>query len=201
MVQTRIRSKGRENRPQARAQIGAGTIVILIAVLIVAATTAGVLLNVTGTLQTQAGATGDVVRSEVESPIRVAAVTGRVDHTGVPPAVNRTRVVVALDRSDAVDLSGATVLFENSAVHDSLVYSPTGPVNGTSFTIDPLVDQDGSAPTLSNRADRFAIEVETPRLVPGDRFRIQLLLESGATETVRVRVPDGIGDETAVTLA
>ncbi|MFP4530461.1 MAG: hypothetical protein ACLFNC_04135 [Halodesulfurarchaeum sp.] len=200
MPKTRLRAKLAVWSPRGRAQIGAGTIVILIAVLVVAATTAGVLFNVTGVLQSQAGVTGDTVGSAVESPIRVAAVTGRVAQTDTPPAINRARVVIALDGSDAVELDDATVRFESSASHETLVYDPTGPVEGESFDIDPLVDPDGSAPTLSETADRFAIEIETSSLVSGDRVRIQINFESGASKAVRVRVPEEIADETAVTM-
>ncbi len=185
---------------RSRGQIGAGTIVILIAVLIVAATTAGVLFNVTGILQSQAGATGDTVGAEAESPIRVAAVTGRVDQTTTPSVLNRTRVVVALDATTAVDLDEATVQLETSVGHDTLVYGPDGPVEGERYAIDPLVDSKNTAPTLTRSSDRFAIVIETPSLSPDDRLMVRISLESGATETVRVRIPEQIETESAVTL-
>jgi archaellin len=183
-----------------RGQIGAGTIVILIAVLIVAATTAGVLFNVTGVLQSQAGAAGETVSSEVESPIQIVALTGRVDGTADPPAVNRTRAVVALDGAQAANLDEATVHLETSAGFFDLVYSPDGAVEGESYGIDPVSDPDGSAPLLSESDDRFAVVVETPPLSPNDRVSVEITLETGATETIEGRIPDGIESESAVTL-
>ena len=186
-------------QPLRRGQIGAGTIVILIAVLIVAATTAGVLFNVTGVLQSQAGSAGDTVTSEVESPIQIVALTGRVDGTAEPPAVNRTRVVVALDGAQSADLEDATVHLETSAGFYDLVYSPSGAVEGESYGIDPISDPDGSTPVLSESEDRFAVVLETPPLTPNDRVSVEITLETGASETVQGRIPDGIESESAVT--
>ena len=186
---------------RSRGQIGAGTIVILIAVLIVAATTAGVLFNVTGVLQSQAGSAGDTVSSEVEKPIQIVAITARVDETADPRVVNRTRAVVALDGAGAVDLDEATVQLRTTAAHDTLVYSPSGPVEGESFGIDPVVDPDGSAPTLSESADRFALVTETAPLGPDDRVTVEIMLETGASESIEVRIPDRIESESAVTLS
>ncbi len=189
-----------QDRTMNRGQIGASTIIILIAALLIAATTAGVLVNVTGFLQSEASDSGQSVSAEVRSPIRFAAVTGGVDTTTSPRTLNQTRITVALDGSSPVDLDDATVRVESSQAISTLVYDPAGPVQGTSFGIDPVVDVDGSAPTLTDREDRFAIVIDTPQLEVGDPVLIRLSLETGASQTVRFRVPARIESADRVTL-
>lgn len=183
-----------------KAQIGVGTLIVLIAVLIVAATTAGVLFNVTDILRSQAGESGETVGAAVESPIRVAGVTGRVNQSAAPAVLNRTRIVVALDGSGPVDLEDGTINLETTDSIETLVYRAEGPERGVSYGVEPIVDPDTSAPTLSDSADRFALVIETAGLSPGDRVTIRVSLESGASETIRFRVPDELDSKSAVTL-
>lgn len=187
------------NTVHRRAQIGASTIIILIAALLIAATTAGVLVNVTGFLQTEASESGQSVSAEVRSPIRFAAVTGQVNQT-TPRTLNETRITVALDGSTPIDLDDATVRLETAQAISTLVYDPAGPEQGTSFGVDPVVDVDGTAPTLTDSDDRFAIVLDTPQLEVGDSVMIRLSLETGASQTVRFRVPARIESADRVTL-
>ena len=182
------------------AQIGVGTLIVLIAVLIVAATTAGVLFNVTDILRSQADESGETVGAAVESPIRVAGVTGRVNQSQDSAVLNRTRIVVALDGSSPVELDEGTINLETTDSIESLVYRAGGPERGVSYGVDPIVDLDASAPTLSDSADRFALVLETAGLPPGDRVTIRVSLESGASETIRFRVPAELDSKSAVTL-
>ncbi|MEF8772688.1 hypothetical protein [Halodesulfurarchaeum sp.] len=183
-----------------RGQIGASTLIILIAALIVAASTAGVLMNVTGFLQSEAAVTGDSVSADIDSPVRVAGVTGRVNQSADPPALNRTRIVVALDGSSPVNISSSTVRVETKASKDTLVYRGTGPDQGVSFGIAAVADEKNTAPILTETGDRFAVLVDTPPLAVGDQVTIRLSLETGATKTVRFRVPPQIDSESAVIL-
>lgn len=180
--------------------MGAGTIIVLIAVLIVAATTAGVLLNVTDSLQSEAGVTGESVSAEVESPVRIAAVTGRVNQTATPPVLDQARIILSLDGSSPVDLDEAAVRIEAAGSQDKLVYNAEGSQEGTHYGIDPVVDPDDSAPTLTDLDDRFAVVVDTPPLTGGELVLIHIALETGASKTVRFRVPDRIASADAVTV-
>lgn len=187
--------------PDRRAQIGAGTIVILIAVLIVAATTAGVLFNVTDSLQSEASMTGAAVGDEVDANLRVAAVTGRVNQSRDPAALETLRIVVATDgAAGGVDLGKASLLVETAAGTRTLQYGPDGPVEGSTFRVDSLVDPDGSVPLVDGPDERAAIVIATPSLTVGDQIQVDISLASGATRTVRVTVPERIQGTSALTL-
>ncbi|WP_157754388.1 hypothetical protein [Halodesulfurarchaeum formicicum] len=184
-----------------RAQIGAGTIVILVAVLIVAATTAGVLFNVTDVLQSRADITGEAVTSEVDSPLTVVAVTGRVNQTADPSTLTDVRVIVSTSQAPvSVDLRQATALVETPGAIDDLEYSADTPTAGETFSVEALSDPDGSAPVVTETTDQFAVVIETPPLSVHDRFAVRLQLESGATKRIEIRVPERIRTESAVSL-
>ncbi|AOW80554.1 flagellin [Halodesulfurarchaeum formicicum] len=171
------------------------------AVLIVAATTAGVLFNVTDVLQSRADITGEAVTSEVDSPLTVVAVTGRVNQTADPSTLTDVRVIVSTSQAPvSVDLRQATALVETPGAIDDLEYSADTPTAGETFSVEALSDPDGSAPVVTETTDQFAVVIETPPLSVHDRFAVRLQLESGATKRIEIRVPERIRTESAVSL-
>lgn len=184
----------------SRGQVGAATIIILIASLLVAASTAAILFNVTDILQSQAETTEQTVGEETNDALRSAAMTGRVNQSSDPPTLSELRVIVALDdRSSSVNLADAVVTLDTESEVKDLTYNPDGPSQGT-FGVAPLSDPDGSAPTLTTTEDRFAIRMIPPPLTVHDRVVVRIHLESGGTKIVYGRVPPDARRNDAVTL-
>ncbi|MFW6458454.1 MAG: hypothetical protein ACOCY6_03465 [Halodesulfurarchaeum sp.] len=182
-----------------RGQIGASTIIILIAALLIAGVTAGVLFNVTGALQSQADLSGESVESDVENPVEVPAIIGGVnaDETGV----DRVRIVLRLsDTADSVDLSRSTVSLETPTDLATLVYDSDQPSEGETFAVEVLADPDGSAPRLSESADRFVVVIDTSTVSEYERITAEIRLQRGATKEVTGRVPEDLAGRTNVTL-
>ncbi|SNR45053.1 archaellin/type IV pilin N-terminal domain-containing protein [Halorubrum vacuolatum] len=63
---------------EERGQVGIGTLIVFIAMVLVAAIAAGVLINTAGFLQTQAEATGEESASQVSDRLEVQSATGIV---------------------------------------------------------------------------------------------------------------------------
>ena len=131
---------------EERGQVGIGTLIVFIALVLVAAIAAGVLINTAGFLQTQAQATGEESTEQVSTNLVYLSTTGVVsDDDGI----DRFQTTVQLGPgSSAVDLADTTVsVFTDdgqSAEFDGV---------STEETLDDVGTVDGS--------DEIALEDQT----------------------------------------
>ena len=174
-------------RKRSRAAMGIGTLIIFIAMVLVAAVAAGVLIQTSGFLQQKAAATGRSSTEQVASGLAVAQVVGHVD--SVPGGkIDLLAIYIEPNAGSAdIDLSTAVLTLSNESVEAQMKYNSnlfvdnadTGysnifntslaawtngnvTVNATTFGIIVLQDEDGSLtasyPTL-NRGDKVIITV------------------------------------------
>ncbi|WP_136715219.1 archaellin/type IV pilin N-terminal domain-containing protein [Halorientalis salina] len=134
-----------------RAQVGIGTLIVFIAMVLVAAIAAGVLINTAGFLQSKSEATGQQSGDQVTNRIQVLDTTGlKTDMDGDTLGGVQLLVAKAPGAGD-IDLTGVTIQWIDStgsygAVHEKVFVQN---VEGE-FAHIPIKDDDGSLETDSD---------------------------------------------------
>ena len=116
----------------SRGQVGIGTLIVFIAMVLVAAIAAGVLINTAGLLQSQAQATGEETTAEVSDVIQVGEVIGEDALNGGNISQLNASLRLA-SGADPIDLNktsytisspsgSATVVNGNSTANDDVTY-------------------------------------------------------------------------------
>jgi len=105
-----------------RGQVGIGTLIVFIALVLVAAIAAGVLINTAGFLQTQAEQTGEDSSSQVANNINVIGEVGDVNSDA--SGVNVTRLTVQRSPgSDNVDLTELSIQYVGDNGFANLIHA------------------------------------------------------------------------------
>ncbi|MFC6940931.1 archaellin/type IV pilin N-terminal domain-containing protein [Salinirubellus sp. GCM10025818] len=183
------------NDDRPRGQVGIGTLIIFIAMVLVAAVAAGVLVNTSGLLQSQAEDTSSDAQAQVSNQIDVVSATGTVSGSDVNEVV---LVVKKSPGSDPLDLAEATI--EYTSASDSLTLTQgsgfgISAVSGTGMTGDVL-DDNGERAKLTLTLD--GTTGYPSALSEGDDATLEIVDQSGASTVYGVNVPDVINDQSYV---
>lgn len=183
-----------------RGQVGIGTLIIFIALVLVAAVAAGVLINTAGLLESRASDTGHDAQAAVSNQIEVVSATGNVTGSDDVDKINLT--VKKSSGSDDVDLQDATVEYISSESSTTLQYNSSS-ADGGNFTATSLTD-DGSPAVLNDTAERTRITINVSaiqtNLQEGESAQLKLISEGGATTIYGVNVPNTLVDEDVVSV-
>ncbi|WP_435182796.1 archaellin/type IV pilin N-terminal domain-containing protein [Halobellus sp. EA9] len=210
-----------ENNDADRGQVGIGTLIVFIAMVLVAAIAAGVLVNTAGFLQATAEDAGQESVNKVTNRMDVVSTHGIVNDTGSGFAVDSLNLTVRMAAgSGSVSLKSTTIKYVSGTTAENLVFKNTSSdgtasdinvsaesggygLNSTQFTAYALNDDsDNSFPVLNSQADRYEIVINTSLvegsgggLQTGESVELKLTSRSGGSTQVILTMPQQLAGQ------
>ena len=197
-----------------RGQVGIGTLIVFIAMVLVAAIAAGVLINTAGFLQSQSEQTGQQSSSQVADRVQVVNAVGGTNGNVITD-INMT--VKKAPGADDVALSNMTLQYVDDDQIVNLVHQSVSEGEGADaqFYTYEVVDSDSSVSNsfvLNEPDDRAIVRLNitngagTPHSgfdsAPGEggSADITFTTRAGGETSVTITVPDSLSQKSSVAL-
>ena len=194
--------------PDERGQIGIGTLIIFIAMVLVAAIAAGVLINTAGLLQTQAEDTGSETQEAIANQIEVVHSVGNVTDDNGDRYVDVVNLTVKKSAgSEEIDLESITIQYTSDDTDRTLVHNNSDQHDEESHIfktkeVGPNDDADDNSLVTTDERVRITLNVSAIEgnggLDGGTSVTLNLIDQSGAQFTTGLSVPQTFGDRDVV---
>jgi flagellin FlaB len=166
----------KQRNDESRGQVGIGTLIVFIALVLVAAIAAGVLINTAGFLQSQAESTGQESTDQVSNNLQIVSAYGNINSGNIE---SPTITLQLAPGSDPINLDQveATVFVEGGDQY-------SGQFSASDIGTDVLTDGDTVEVTLDSADTAISNSFS---------------LSNGASLEVVLTTPDGSQTETVLT--
>jgi len=167
-----------------RGQVGIGTLIVFIALVLVAAIAAGVLINTAGFLQSQAEQTGQESTDQVANNLQIQSAFGEVSSSG-SEVTDPTLVISLAPGSGDINLDNVEVqvFLDNAA-------TVSGQIDGATLSGDQVLSEGGTR-TIDLEANT-AIADTALTLSAGDEAEVVLITDDGSQVEVLASAPNPI---------
>jgi len=204
------------------ADVGIGTLIIFIAMVLVAAVAAAVLIQTSGVLQQKAQQTGKEATGEVASNLKVVSVIGDVNTYSTSDLTSNIQVLnITLELASGgqdIDMEKMIVKYINETTRTVLTMNTTSPEtpNAATFQYKELRVGSGSENNVLQAGDLGLITINlnntyfsmggsdyngtNQELAPRKKGSLQLIPESGTMVIKDVVAPNTFGTKTAIQL-
>ena len=164
-----------------RGQVGIGTLIVFIAMVLVAAIAAGVLINTAGLLQSQAQSTGEETTAEVSNVFQIGKVVGS-ETTGNGELDVLNASVRLSSGSDPINLSRASYTIETGG-NATVVNGNANKSDG--IELFPIQGLEDNTQVLSDQDDLMVVQFDVTNLTDVDQ------LEESESITIVGQAPAG----------
>ena len=172
-------------RKDKKGLVGIGTLIIFIAMVIVAAVAAGVLINTSQSLQEQARATGEETIRSVSSGVEVSAVKGQTDENAQITTLEA--IVSTYPGSDGINLEETVIQVTTKTGMDHLTFD--------NFTVNKIENVSNTSNELLGPGDTVQITIDNGEttedisLERGDEASLTFIPPEGFDTYYGVNVP------------
>ncbi|OYR58660.1 archaellin/type IV pilin N-terminal domain-containing protein [Halorubrum halodurans] len=174
---------------EERGQVGIGTLIVFIAMVLVAAIAAGVLINTAGFLQTQAETTGEESTQEVSDRLQIDSVVSEVEGGQGSEEIRAVAIDVSLaPGSNPIDITSATLEWIGGSDSGTFAIG-----SGDPATLSDINNNNGILADSSNFDTVLSDESDTARV-----YVIATVDGSTAIDALDVTVPSAESTTTGI---